>query len=215
MAQWFKQWFKKHPAAKLPVLCYALGVLVLLAVCLGSLAANRIAYATGRLQTARLSLADFELRDLEQQADGSLLCTSGDPQLVLKDAARAVESLHLQASYAAPPLKVNAFWAKPGQNHSLRQMAYPRQGSESAVQSFWLPPLGGQSLRLDPGIVPGNMVTIESIEINIPRPFWAFLLPSFTQWLLLAVLPGLVACGLAVLKQLGLWPRRKRGAGHA
>lgn len=209
-----KKW-RENPTLLLLLACYAGGLAVFLLAHLAGFAANRVAYANGSLAPAALTLADFDLHELEPQPDGTLLSVGGDPQLLLRDAARRVENVTIHFEYTLPPLLVNAFWASPGQDFSVRRMAYPRQGQ---AEAFLLPARGGQSLRIDPGTRVGNRITVHSIVINQKRPFFAFFAPSAGEVALLAVVPGLLACGLSLAAQWGpvqrLWQRRKK-AGDA
>lgn len=214
-----KAHLKKHPAIALVLTCYAVGLVVFLAVRLWGFVQNRLAYANGTLQTASLALDDFDLHDLELQEDGTLLSVGGDPQLLLKDQTRKVENVTIHFSYRLDPVLVNAFWADPGADYSARRMAY---GAETADGlRFWLPAAGGQSLRLDPGTKVGNTITVHSITANEKRPFYAFFIPAAGESFMLCVLPALFACGLwlvggALPPRLRGWrPRRRKKAGAA
>ena len=202
---------KKHPALCLVLTCYAVGLLVFLVVCLVGLVQNRLAYQSGALQTAALTLDDFDLVDLEPQEDGTLLSVGGDPQLRLRDTTRRVENVTVDITYRLTPLLVNAFWgdATTGEAaYSPRRMAYGSQ-TQGGLR-FLLPPAGGQSLRIDPGTVVGNTIAVNRIVINEKRPFYAFFIPTATQGLVLCALPALVACAIGLLPR----PRQKAGDGH-
>ena len=211
---------KKHPALSLVLTCYAVGLLVFLVRCVAGFAQNRLAWQSGALQTAALTLDDFSFVDLEQQEDGTLLSVGGDPQLRLRDAARRVENVTVDFSYRLDPILVNVFWgdAADGEGaYSARRMAYgkPAQGG----LRFLLPAAGGQSLRIDPGTAVGNTITVHSITINEKRPFYAFFIPGAGQAFMLCVLPALAACFLWLVA--GAWPKRllprprkKAGDGH-
>lgn len=193
------RWIRKNPETALLAGCYAAGLLVLLGVLLAGLAANRAAYASGALAPAQLTLDDFELYDLVV-ADGRLVSTGGDPRMILKDKSLLVENVALDAAYSRDPLTVAVYWAAPGGEYSVRRMRYPAGGGSPAV--FYLPAAGGASLRIDPGVVAGNEIALNGIDINQPRPFWRFFVPTAAQWLLLAVLPMLAACGGVALRRL-------------
>ena len=210
-----KKWKAKNPALFLLLACYAGGLLVFLAVQGWAFAQNRLAYRSGQLQTARLVLADFEFdaQELELQEDGTLLSVGGDPQLRLLDKERRVENVSLRCRWRLNPILVNAFWAAPQQAYSPRRMAYaiPTDGADF----FLLPAAGVQGLRLDLGTAVGNTITVEEIVINQPRPLWAFLRPTAGQALLLALLPGGLACGLWLAPQLlPLKLAKKAGENH-
>lgn len=206
---------KKHPALCLVLTCYAVGLLVFLVWCVVGFAQNRLAYQSGALQTAALTLDDFDLVDLERQEDGTLLSVGGDPQLRLRDAARRVENVTVDFTYRLDPILVNAFWgdaADGDEAYSPRRMAYgkPAQGG----LRFLLPAAGGQSLRVDPGTAVGNTITVHSIIVNEKRPFYAFFIPSGAQSLLLCVLPALAACFMWLVAGALPHPRPKAGDGH-
>lgn len=206
---------KKHPALSLVLTCYAVGLLVFLAVCLVGFAQNRLAYQSGALQTAALPLDDFDLIDLEKQEDGTLLSVGGDPQLRLRDAARRVENVTVDFSYRLDPVLVNAFWGDPAagdEAYSPRRMAYGQQ-AEGGLR-FLLPAAGGQSLRIDPGTVVGNTITINRIVVNEKRPFYAFFIPTAGQGFMLCVLPALAACTIWLVAGALPRPRKKAGDGH-
>lgn len=185
---------KKHPVRWLLLVCYAGGLGLLLLADLAGFALNRLAYAKGDLVPAQLAVEAFELVNIEDTGNG-LLTLTNDPQLVLKDSGRRVENVRLEVEYQRPPLLVNVFWAAPGQDHSVGNMAYPRLTSP---QELWLPSSGVQGLRIDPGTASGNLVTVKSITINTPRPFLGFFIPTAGQVALLAVLPGLCAAALVL-----------------
>lgn len=202
-----KEWRQKHKTAFLVLGCYALCLVLALLVGLGRFVYNRVLYANGTLQPASLTLADFEWTgSIEAQENGTLLCLDTDPQLYLKDVERRVDTLRIDFAYSQDPQLVTAFWAAPDEEYSIRRMAYAREGGSL----FWLPPGGGQTLRLDPGIAAGNVITSHSITINEKRPFYAFFIPSGSVGAALLAGPALLACGLSLLGQLPLPARRKK-----
>lgn len=215
---------QKHPTAFLLLACYACGLVVFAAAHLGLFAANRAAYANGSLAHATLAVEDFALREMEPQEDGTLLVLpGGDPQMLLIDTQRRVESVYIDFDYTLPPLLVNAFWGEEAEDGSVeyspRRMAYRQPGSEDGEAAFYLPANGGQALRIDPGTAIGNRITVYGIEINRPRPFWAFFVPGAGEAVLYLALPGLAACGLALLGQAGLklpgaGPEGRQGKDH-
>lgn len=196
---------KRHPGLLLLLVCYACGLLVFLVAHTVGLVQNRLAYRNGALQPGVLALQDFELAHHLVEEEGVLHTTGTDPQLVLKDGERHVENVTLEVVYAQPPLMVNVYWAKPGQDYSLARIAYPTQ---NGGKHFLLPPAGGQGLRLDLGSVNGNTIQFISATVNQKRPVWQFYLPSAGEVALLVVAPGLAACFLSVLAGFGLKPPR-------
>lgn len=194
-----------RPAAFLLAACYAAFVLAGLLLGLGRFVYNRALYATGRLEPAMLSAADFEYTEMDLQPDGTLLCTGADPQMYLLDTRRRIDTLRADILYSQPPQIVNVFWAQEGQDYSSQKMAYPRDGDSL----FWLPAGGVQALRLDPGIVAGNTVDVRFIAINEKRPFYAFFIPSASGGALLLFGPALLACALSLAPPFATFSKKE------
>ena len=207
--------FRAHPARFLLGACYGLWLLGLVAFHIVQFAQNRAEYANGTLQTGVLQVGEFTPYQLD--VDGSVLVSTGsDPQLHLKDAARKVENVWLDISYQGDYGAAAVFWAAPGEDFSVRDMAYPATPGGSL---FYLPADGVQALRIDPANLPGIKMEVRGVYINVQRPFWAFFAPSETEWLLFAVAPGMMAAGIAVcaegLRVLRRWRfARRKGAGR-
>lgn len=195
---------KKHLITALLLACYAGGLVVFLAAHLVGFVQNRVAYANGQLAPGQLSVQDFALQDVEVQPDGTLLTLGGDPQMLLLDTGRRVENVRIDFTYARPPLLENVFWKTPNQEYSTRRMAYP-----NAAGQHCLPAAGGQGLRIDPGTQISNIITVNSIVVNQKRPLWQFFTPTAGEVFLLLVLPGLLAAGLSITRNSGLWRRKK------
>lgn len=201
---------KKRPGALLALGCYAAALLVFLAVGLIGFIQNRAAYASGRLAPATLSLDDFEWNTELELRDGTLVSLGADPQLILKDRERAVENVTLDFGYSRTPRMQQVFWAAPGQDHALRQMAYPT-GQSGEKATFLLPAAGGQSLRIDPDTVLGTSIEVRGVTINTRRPFWQFFIPSAGQLAALLLVPPLAAAALGLgLEALRLWAGKRR-----
>lgn len=204
------KWIKKHRDTALLLALYAAALVLFLAVHLVGFVANRVLHANGTLAETELTVEDFTLEGLMEH-EGGLVTTTSDPQMLLKDSGRRVDSLYVEFDYARAPLVSTAFWAKPGQGHSLRRMAYSQQG---AGQLFYLPATGGQSLRLDPDTVAGNRFEIKRMVLNPKRPFLTFFIPRAGELALYLVVPGLAACLLVTLRRAGLFAGRKAGGAH-
>lgn len=205
-----KTFRQSRPGLFLVLACYAVGAAVFLLAHLFSFAQNRVLYATGALSYAQLSVGDFNLVGLAVEPDGSLTTLDADPQMLLKDEARRVESFAVRLEYSRAPRMRTVFWAKPGEDYSVNNMAYS-QGGRGEV--YYLPAAGGTRFRFDPDTVPVNNIRVQRLEINIKRPFWAFFAASPTELAALVVAPGLAASLLSLAKQAGFWPKRKNAAG--
>ncbi len=200
MKKWLSKKYAARPGAFLLVAAYGLAIALFLLAHFGLFAANRVLYATGALSREALSANDFEWFGLEpvDGANTQFVTTDADPRLELKDKSRRVETVAISFTYARRPRSRTVFWAKPGQDYSVWNMAYS-VGGEGRL--FCLPVTGGQSLRIDPETVPGNLITVEGIEINVPRPFWAFFTPSALELMVLCVAPGLAAACVSIARQ--------------
>ncbi|MFV0413885.1 MAG: hypothetical protein ACK5L3_11590 [Oscillospiraceae bacterium] len=190
---------RKHPVAWLFGLCYGTALLALLAVHLAGFVQNRLLYANGTFATAQLTLADFTLQNDLVLQNGKLVSTGADPQLWLNNPQQKVDTVYIEVQYSLEPRMQTAFYAQPGQQHSIRRAVYAQAKGQGA--EFWLPAFGGQTLRLDLTTVPYNVMSVGQIVINQPRPFYAFFLFSSSEWLAFAVLPALAACLLSILRQ--------------
>lgn len=206
-----KELYKRHPVRCLVAGCYAAWLLCLVLVHLVGFGVNAALRANGTLAEETLSLDDFTFVDIER--DGNVLITTGyDPQLLLADEERKIDTLRLDFSYSLDPYLVNVFYKDPGEGYSARRMVYPEAGTDGQV--FWLPPTGEPGLRIDPGAFPGNLIEVHGITVNEPRPFWAYLRPSSLEVFLLAVGPALLASGISAALEGLRALRARKGAGQ-
>lgn len=205
-----KNWCKQNPAKALVACCYAVGLAGLLLLHLFQFGMNRAAYANGTLAPKEATIEDFNLYELELGEDGRLLTTGGDPRLELIDGGLPVDTVTLELAYSQDPYIVNLFYREDGEDYSVRKMAYAAEEADGS-QRFLLPPSGVRNLRIDPGLVPGNEVRVRRILLNQPRGFADFFRFSATEWVLLAVAPGLVASAIWTAVQGLAALRRRKG----
>lgn len=199
-------WLKKHRARLLLPACYLLALVLFLVVQFAGFVQNRAAYANGGLSPESYSQADFDPAGDADIREGWLAVTGADPQLILQDGEKRVETLTVWYQSRRAPRAMQVFWAAPGQDYSLANSAFPAatgQQGELCWASFRLPATGGQSLRFDPDTEAGNLIRLEKAEVNRRRPFWQFFVPGAGEALLLMILPALAACGLRLL--LDFW----------
>lgn len=198
-----KKRMNKHPAKALLAVCYGGWLTMLLLLHLAGLVQNKMLYANGTFTTQTLTTPQieqqFELIDMELRGD-VFVTLSGDPQFLLKDAQQRVDSVVLTATYGQNPQVLNAFYTVPGQDYTVRKMVYAQQNGHQST--FYLPQAGGQSLRIDPGTLPGNAIAIESITLNSPRPWYMFFDLSAGEWIVFVVIPGLLASFFWSMRQL-------------
>lgn len=196
---------KRKPGLALLACCYAGGLVLFLLWCLFGFAQNRIRYANGELVPMEFTMDridQFNFVDIEER-DGRLVTTGRDPQLIYCSRVVLVENVVLELEYSKEPLLVNVFWKSDyDKEYSLREMAYSLGGDN---RLFLLPGAGAGALRIDPGTVAGNEITVKRIAFNQKRPFWMFFIPTAGQVVLLCFVPGMVACAVAICGQAGLW----------
>lgn len=213
-AKAFVERYRAHPARFLLGACYGLWLLGLVALHVVQFAQNRAEYASGVLQPAALRAGDFTLYELAGEGN-VFISTGGDPQLRLNDEGRKVENVLLDIVYEGDPGAATVFWAAPGEDFSVRNMAHPAAPGGSV---FYLPAAGVRGLRIDPANLAGVKMEVRGVYVNAPRPVWAFFAPSETEWLLFAAIPGLAAAGIAVctegLRALRAWRAARKGAGR-
>ncbi|MDL2252541.1 hypothetical protein LJC49_00505 [Ruminococcaceae bacterium OttesenSCG-928-I18] len=202
-----KGWRKKHPSLFLLFACYVLCLLAAVLVGLGQFAYNRVLYQNGTLETVRLTAADFTLQQMEPM-EGGFLTTGGDPQMILTDTERRVDTVRTKMRYRTEPLVETAFYAKPGEPYSVRRMVYAQQRGQDRV--YELPAGGRQGLRIDPDSAAGNLLWVDEVILNERRPFYRFFIPSATEGAVLLAGPALLAGGIALCRQgLGALKGRK------
>ena len=200
---------QKHPTAFLLCLCYAACLLGLLLLHLLQFAGNRIAHQKGAFPETQLTLADFTLEGLVEK-DGVLVSTTTDPQMLLQDTQIKADAILLEAEFVYPPHLLMAFYAPPGQDYSVRNGVYGQTQGNTTL--FLLPPSGGQSIRIDPGDVVSNPITIHKIILNPPRSIGSFFVFAPLDWTILSVAPALAASGISILGQgLALYQSKRKG----
>lgn len=206
-----KHLLKKRTLPVLLAMLYVVWTVALLCVQLFGFARAQALRADGTLPQQTLTVADFELYDLELRGD-VLVVTGADPRMELRDESLLADSLLFEASYSQEPGPVTALWAQPAQDHSLRRVAYaqPQQGASL----FYLPAGGGARLRIDPGTRPGTEIRVIRIVANPPRSLGSYLVPGPARLLGLAVGPALLACAVTVAG-CGLAALHRRKVGGA
>lgn len=190
----------RHKMITLYLLALALWVLY----ALGCAGWDALGFATGRLHTQTLALADLPLQDIVQDEAGSWVTAGGDPQLQLA-LDQPVRSVTLETD--APASGFEGYYGKAGQDASLRRRVWASETNPGQVTLVF--PVGGGSVRIDPagsdGVVLG--AADASLTVNAPLPLWQYFRPLGEQALALAVLPAV----LAALWDLGaFWAARLR-----
>lgn len=186
------------------ITAYALALVLWVVYALFCAGWDALGFATGRLHTETLALADIPMQDILLTEDGQWVTAGGDPQL-LPDPNQEVRSVTLTTD--APASGFEGYYGKSGQDASLRRRVW---ASETAAGDVLLVfPLGGGSVRIDPaggeGVVLGGADAV--LTVNAPLPLWRYFLPIGEQCLALAVLPAVFA---ALWDLLAFWAARLR-----
>ena len=193
-------WLNRHKMIAL----YLLVLVVWVVYALGCAGWDALGFATGRLHTETLALADLPLQDIVQDEDGNWVTAGGDPQLQLA-LDQPVRSVTLVTD--APASGFEGYYGKAGQDASLRRRVWAFETDVGQVTLVF--PMGSSTVRIDPagsdGVVLGDADT--ALVVNAPLPLGRYFLPLGEQALALAVLPAL----LAALWDLGaFWAARLR-----
>lgn len=183
---------------------YALAALLWAAYALLFAGMDALGYASGRLHTVTLPLAELPMQDLALDANGQWVTTGGDPQLLL-ELDQPVRSVRLATE--APASGFEGYFGRAGQDASLRRRVWAQQQNGAVLLVF---PQGSASVRIDPaggaGVVLGGADT--ALTVNAPLPLWQYFIPRGEQPLALALLPAaaaalwdLAACWLVRLRR--------------
>ncbi len=198
-----KHFKQTHPGLFLVCACYIVALLLAFLFHTGQFVLNRVLYASGALQATVLQMEDFTPTQLERLDDGRWVTTGSDPSLLLNDANLRVDTVRTQFVFTNEPLIETAFYAQPGEAHSLRQMVYAEESGDGQV--YFLPARGVQSLRIDPDSSYGNIFEVGEIVLNEPRPFWVFYIPGGVEIGILLLVPAFVAGFLSVVQNTKYW----------
>lgn len=193
-------WLNRHKMLTLYLLALAVWVLY----ALGCAGWDALGFATGRLHTETLALADLPLQDIVQNEDGNWVTAGGDPQLQL-GLDQPVRSVTFGTD--APASGFEGYYGKSGQDASLRRRVWAAETATGQVLLVF--PVGSGTVRIDPagseGVVLG--AADAALTVNAPLPLWRYFQPLGEQGLALAVLPAV----LAALWDLGaFWVTRLR-----
>lgn len=191
----------RHPMATAYALALALWVLYAL-FCAGW---DALGFATGRLHTQTLALADVPVQGIALSGD-VWVTTDGDPQLLL-DLDQAVRSVTFATD--APASGFEGYYGSPGQDPSLRRRVWADETADGQVRLVF--PLGGGSVRIDPagsaGVVLGGPDI--TLTVNAPLPLWLYFVPMGDQGPALVLLPAVFA---ALWDLAAFWAARLRRA---
>lgn len=195
------KWLVRIRKVKIPVLCYLAVLLVWLIVCTINCAGDGIARGNGSLAQQVLTAEDFELDGMVRQADGSYLCATDDPQMILPQLDGKVRSLRLWAEYSGNSYEMNLYYttSADSEQNSGRfgqtQRVWPvAQNDDSYL--FTLPRKTLYALRLDPASAPASqelVIRFDRIVINEPVSAWSYFNPGWAGLVVLLILPAFLA----------------------
>ncbi len=108
-----------------------------------------------------------------------------------------VDTVVLDVEQNKPAGGVELYYMEPGQaDFSPRQVLYPER-DEAGRYVFHL---GGRmisGLRIDPDSVGGVLMSIKSLQINPPMPWYQHFVPGAGEWMLLLLVPLVLSALLA------------------
>lgn len=196
---------KPWTSRRLLAVCYGALAALWLLWCVGCFAADRLAGT----QPQALTLADFDLVDLRQTGDSTVVAVSADPQMILKTLPGRAVSLSFTATYTRGPGAVELYTARAGADFSLRGRHWPVRSGDSWFCA--LPRFGVGRLRLDPSTAAGTTITFSDLTLNARRGFLSYFAVSRTQVFWFAVLPAFAAAALRWLAELLRFLSAKKG----
>lgn len=195
--------------ARLLGLCYALAVVIWLAVCLGRCGRMLASRAAGDMPQTWLSAQDLTMESFVSYQDRPsakapdddpnwYLSTDNDPH-ILYDGGGYLETVRLYARHWLPPGSVALYYLLPGQTDYTESQKVFARVVQPGVYEFDLGGIQVSGLRIDPDSQGGVPTLFTGVELNPPR-FWLLrFLPDAGQLLLLL---GLPACAAAVWRLL-------------
>lgn len=195
-----KKLFSKRPRALIPLVCYALALVIWLLLCTALLISDTADRLTGRLTAQTMELSQLELVELElTETAGSLLATGADPQFIwVNPDGRTVRSVTLTLRYTATPSEMSLYYIEEyGQAFGRERKVYPERGDTDTYR-FTLPAVDIYALRLDPCSFAQRLDGV-SISFNTDCPVWRYFVPTWRQVFALLLYPGLTACALNIL----------------
>lgn len=192
---------KKYRSWVLPVVCYALAVVLYAGGCTALLVRDVWRSQAGELGRAALPLAAFGLESAVamEPLDGRerFVSTDPDPHLIYAPGeAFAATLLVVDATAHKPPGEMLLYYETAlGEGFSEQRKLWARRFADGR----WYFDLGGRrvsALRLDPDAVGGVIWTVGAITLNENKPYWMYYLPDARVALALLALPGLAAMAL-------------------
>ena len=197
-----QRWVARLKKIKIPVYCYLLAVIIWLATSAVACIGDAISHANGSLSEQSLVPADFALYDMELQPDGSYLCTSDDPQMILSSLDGQVRTLRFWADYSGYSFEMNLYYTtSPGPEQNGGRFGETRRvwpvEQEDGSYLFTLPRQTMYALRLDPASAPASQeltITFEGILLlNEPVSTLSYFNPGWAGLATLLILPAFLA----------------------
>lgn len=184
--------------------------LTLAVVCLlGSLwqfAGDAMRFRSGALVTKEYTISDLTLENMEPtgDADGTLLTTSNDPQIILAPYDGYATQLCVTLRYSTHPGEVNLYYTHGDEAFTDNQKIWGKARNDG-VYVFVLPREKLSSIRLDPSNNIGLTMRIEGFVMNPPRSFFSYfqysgedifhflLIGAFASCLIACIYEGFIA----------------------
>lgn len=150
------------------------------------------------------------LNDVEMLEEGHFAVLGGDGQLVFENVAVAGGRLWLDGYFQNPPLDVDLYYRKQGQEHfSLEQRVFGRP-LEAGGYEYRLPPGQYSGLRLDTGTEPGNLLVIRQLVLHPPQPPQQYFAMSLRGLAAFLLAPALASCCIYTIIEWTLLINKKR-----
>lgn len=186
--------------APLVTACYAAAVIITLLYCLGLATYSGIMRKSGNIKEQALTLDDLTLYNMEKISADTAVATSVDPQMIFSSLEGTIQSVRIELVFSMQPGEMAMYYVT-GQNEEFGQnkRVWAKE-TDDGVYVYNLP-LNTKSLRLDPGNVNNNVVTVKSITVNPQKSFFSYFALSAGQLLALLVMPAFTAAVISYLIQ--------------
>ena len=180
---------------RLLALCYVAFFIGSLAVALFGFAEDRMQRALGNVVMSEITAADFDWVDVAQQPDGTLISTSYDPRMLLKNCPQYLRTVQVKAEFLnRDPGEFCLFYLpRPDmEEYDANYRVWPHLEADGSY-TFTLPRGKIYGMRLDPGIYTNVQFKMDGVTLNPTRGLAAYFAPTRVWALCQLVVPALLA----------------------
>ena len=149
-------------------------------ICVVWTAANLIGFAneavsrsSGKMQTVTLSAQDFQLIGIKDAANGGLISTDADPQMVLECSTKMAR-ITLNCTFAIEPGEMVVYYTQKAGQGFHPNKRYRFYATEDGSYTADMPLRHIETIRIDPTNIAANTMNVDSVVLNAPKSFGQF-----------------------------------------